>query len=73
MMRGSVHSRTFGCAASPLPRSVLRDGKLPNVSSMPVLVGHDRDRKAYRLFDPRTESVVVSNQFRFDKKKFPFE
>jgi hypothetical protein len=40
---------------------------------MCVFVGYDKDHKAYRLFDPRTQSVIVSNQVRFDQKRFPFE
>jgi hypothetical protein len=40
---------------------------------MCVFVGYDRDHKAYRLFDPRTQSVIVSNQVRFDERRFPFE
>jgi hypothetical protein len=68
-----MHLCTFGCAVLPSIPFVLRDGKLSDVSSMSVFVGYDRDHKAYRLFDPRTQSIIVSNQVPFDEKRFPFE
>ena len=65
--------RVFGCAAYGLVPIPIRNTKLGDTSVLCVMVGYDDTRKAYRLFNPNTNSVVVSATCRFDEAAFPFK
>ncbi len=64
--------RVFGCAAYGLVPIPIRNTKLGDTSVLCVMVGYEDTRKAYRLFNPNTNSVVVSATCRFDEAAFPF-
>lgn len=53
--------------------SQLRDGKLAPTARTAIMVGYDTNRKAYRLFDPTSQTIFSSNQVIFDEKVFPFK
>ena len=36
-----------------------------------ILVGYETGSKAYRLWNPATQSIVVSTNVRFDENMFP--
>ena len=53
----------------PMP---LRQSKLADTSLLCCFVGYDEQRKAYRVYNPHNDTVVVTFQCRFDEEKFPF-
>ena len=42
--------------------------KLEDRSTLMVLLGYEEGNKAYRLYDPRGDKVLVSHDVVFDKK-----
>ena len=60
--------RIFGCRAW-----VFNDqGKKWDPKSLPMIfVGYEFGSKAYRLWNPKTQSIVISANVRFDETEFP--
>uniref|UniRef100_A0ABD2XH93 CCHC-type domain-containing protein n=1 Tax=Trichogramma kaykai TaxID=54128 RepID=A0ABD2XH93_9HYME len=60
------HLRTFGCEAFALIPDVLRKKWDPKSKKL-IFVGYEKDSENYRLFDPKTDRVVVSRHVKFNE------
>ena len=63
-----AHIRTFGCIAFALV-SYEKRTKLDEKSVKCVLMGVSKESKAYRLYNPDTEKIVISKDVKFDETK----
>ena len=59
--------RTFGCI-SHIRKMMLNLTKLEDRSTLMVFLGYVEGTKAYRLYDPRGDKVLVSRVVVFDEK-----
>lgn len=45
--------------------------KLQARSTQTILVGYEKNSNSYRLWDPKSNRVIVSNDVIFDEQRFP--
>jgi len=62
--------RVFGCRAWVYTSKDQRKKWDPNSQAM-IFVGYESGSKAYRLWNPKTRSIVISASVRFDETHFP--
>ena len=67
-----AHLKIFGCAAYAMVPIPLRQSKLADTSVLCCFAGYDEQRKAYRVYNPPNDTVVVTSQCRFDEENFLF-
>ena len=65
------HLKIFGCATDAMPSMLLLQNKLADTSLHFCFAGYDEQKKAYRVYNPPNDTVVVTSQCRFDEVKFP--
>ena len=70
---GAEHLRCFGCIGYATVPSDLRHGKLSSTAKPCMMLGFDRNHKAYRVFDPESKTIIVSSQVRFDELIYFYE
>lgn len=61
--------KAIGCLAYTIPPG--HHNKLQPRSTRTILVGYEKNSSAYRLWDPSTNRVMVSNDVLFDENTFP--
>lgn len=59
------HFRVIGSTAFIFIPKELRGGKLQPTNYRAILVGYDEQSKAYRLYDPINQHIVISHQVQF--------
>ena len=60
------HLRVFGCDAyAHIPKD--ERGKLDSKARKCILLGYERDRKGYRLYDPVQQKILHSRDVRFNE------
>lgn len=61
--------RVIGCLAYSIPPGY--HSKLMPRSVKTIMVGYEKHSNAYRLWDPKTNKILISNDTVFDETKFP--
>ena len=65
------HLRAIGCLAFHIPPG--HKHKLQPRSMRSVMIGYEQNSNGYRLWDPKSKRVLVSNDVVFDESKFPLQ
>jgi hypothetical protein len=63
--------RVIGCAAWSLVRKGARDSKLHPRATLCCFVGYAASQKAYKLWDPKANKVIISRDVVFDESISP--
>jgi hypothetical protein len=60
-----IHLHMFGCRTFVHINNVNRRGKLDSKSSECIHLGYDLETKGYRLYNPITKEIFISQNFKF--------
>lgn len=63
--------RAIGCLAFNIPPG--HKDKLQPRSMRSVMVGYEPNSNVYRLWDPKSKRIMISNDVVFDESKFPLQ
>ncbi|MDC6271022.1 reverse transcriptase domain-containing protein, partial [Acetobacter pasteurianus] len=73
LMPSASHLKPFGCVGFVLIPKTLRASKLAPTNKRCVMLGYDRHHRAYRMFDPEANKIIVSSQVTFHETDFYYQ